>query len=216
MRSILIIDDHPLMLDALKQLIKTLPFQLEIVSAYTAEAGLEMIKNNSIQNLELVIIDFGLPLLTGYSAITAFKRLVKNIPIIVISGNEDTQIVRQIHHYGIAAYISKSTKPEIICSTISDVLNGKSDPALAAIALPEDEISNLRQTFTKMEVRVLMLINKGYSNKQIAEHFQLKEISVKKHISNIFHKLNVRNRVHVIKEIQRLGLFQNDTESESI
>ena len=67
-----------------------------------------------------------------------------------------------------------------------------------------------------MEVRVLMLINKGYSNKQIAEHFQLKEISVKKHISNIFHKLNVRNRVHVIKEIQRLGLFQNDTESESI
>jgi len=78
-RSILIIDDHPLMLDALKQLIKTLPFQLEIVSAYTAEAGLEMIKNNSIQNLELVIIDFGLPLLTGYSAITAYKRLVKDI-----------------------------------------------------------------------------------------------------------------------------------------
>lgn len=216
MSSILIIDDHPLMLQALKQLIKTLPFELELVSAFTAEAGLEMIKNESIKNLELIILDFGLPLLTGYSAILAYKRLAKDIPLIVITGNEDTQIVRQIHHYGVAAYISKSTKPEIICSTISDVIHGKSPQKQASIPLPEDENSNLRQTFTKMEVRVLMLINKGYSNKQIAEHFQIKEVSVKKHISNIFLKLKVPNRVHVMKEIQRLGLFQNEAEYESI
>lgn len=216
MRSILIIDDHPLMLEAFKQLIKTLPFELELVSAYTAEAGLEMIKNHSIENLELIIMDFGLPLLSGYSAILAYKRLAKEIPLIVITGNEDTQIIRQIHHYGVAAYISKSTKPEIICATISDVMQGLSPKHQASIALPEDENSKLRETFTKMEVRVLMLINKGYSNKQIAEHFQIKEVSVKKHISNIFLKLKVPNRVHVLKEIQRLGMFENEAEYESI
>lgn len=216
MRSILIIDDHPLMLEALKQLIKTLPFELELVSAFTAEAGLEMIKSDSIKNLALIIIDFGLPLLTGYSAILAYKRLVKDIPMIVITGNEDTQIVRQIHHYGVDAYISKSSKPEIICGTIADAINGKLKPILATIALPDDEKSNLNQTFTKMEVRVLMLINKGYSNKQIAEHFHIKEISVKKHISNIFQKLKVHNRVQLIKEIQRLGYLQSETENESV
>ena len=216
MRSILIIDDHPLMLEALKQLIKTLAFECELVSAYTAEAGLEMIRNNQIKNLELVIIDFGLPLLSGYSAILAYKRMLKDIPIIVITGNDDTQIIRQIYHYGVAAYLSKSTKPELICSTIVDVMNGKTGHTTPSIELPHDENSHLRQTFTKMEIRVLMLINRGYSNKQIADHFQIKEISVKKHVSNIFQKLNVHSRVHVMKEIQRLGLFQNEMEYESV
>lgn len=216
MRSILIVDDHPLMLQALMQLIKTLPFELELIPAFTAEAGLDMIRNDSVKNLALIIIDFGLPLLTGYSAILAYKRLAKDIPIIVITGNEDTQITRQIHHYGVAAYISKSSKPEIICRTIADLMNGKLKPTLATIALPADEKSNLRQTFTKMEVRVLMLVNKGFSNKEIAEQFQIKEISVKKHISNIFQKLKVHNRVQLIKEIQRLGCLQSETENESV
>ena len=216
MRSILIVDDHPLMLQALMQLIETLPFELELIPAFTAEAGLDMIRNDSVKNLALIIIDFGLPLLTGYSAILAYKRLAKDIPIIVITGNEDTQITRQIHHYGVAAYISKSSKPEIFCRTIADLMNGKLKPTLATIALPADEKSNLRQTFTKMEVRVLMLVNKGFSNKEIAEQFQIKEISVKKHISNIFQKLKVHNRVQLIKEIQRLGCLQSETENESV
>ena len=54
------------------------------------------------------------------------------------------------------------------------------------------------------------------SNKEIAEQLQTKEISVKKHISNIFQKLKVHNRVQLIKEIQRLGCLQSETENESV
>lgn len=215
MRSILIIDDHPLMQAALKQLLEYSNGEIQVITAATAEAGLEIVKNNQPQELALIILDFGLPLLTGYSAILAFRRAAQDIPLLVITGSEDTQITRQIQHYGVAGFLSKASKPEIICQTVQQLITGQ-QAFNAEIPLPQDETSQLRDTFTRMEVRVLILVNKGYSNKQIAEHFQIKEISVKKHIANIFIKLKVNNRVGVIKEIQRLGFFIQEHDYDSI
>ena len=210
-QSILIIDDHPLMLDALKHLLNALIPNIEIVSVFTAEAGLNLIKQNQITNLALVVMDFTLPLLSGHSAIRAFKRVLENTPIIVISGIEDPQIMRQVHHNDVVAYISKSSPPEIICQNIGKALRGELIVAEEATSISHEDTIDLRQKLSQKQVEILMLINKGYSNKQIAEHFQLTEISIKKHITHIFKTLKVHNRVQAMMAIQRLGIFDTHT-----
>jgi DNA-binding NarL/FixJ family response regulator len=188
-----------------------MPIETEIYLADTAEAGLEMINNNHIQNIALIIMDFNLPLMSGYSAIISYKKATVNTPIIVITGSEDPQLIRQIHRYGVAAYISKATKPEIICSTIEKVLKGEYSDLSNEIELSDDGIANQTTMFTPMEIKVLVLLNRAYRNKDIATHLDIKEITVKKHISHIFDKLKVRTRTQVIKEIQKIGFFHDSS-----
>ena len=209
-RSLLIIDDHPLMLDALKHLVVAIIPNIEVVSVFTAEAGLSLIKQKQLPNLALVVMDFSLPLLSGHSAIRAYKRVLENIPIIVISGIEDPQVMRQVHHNGVVAYISKTTPPEIICQNIEKALRGELPADEDIVTMTCEDTIDLRQKLSQKQVEILMLVNKGYSNKQIAEHFQLTEISIKKHISHIFKILKVSNRVQAMMEIQRLGVFDAD------
>lgn len=202
--TILIIDDHPLMLDSLRLLIKSLGTNLVVSTAFSAEAGLEKI--SGINDLLLIVMDFSLPGLSGNAAICAFRKQAPKAPVIVVSGLDDRRIIEGAIKSGASAYVSKTAHPEMICGTIKSVLLGKSrEPDTPGASLAERELfSNI--LLTERQQDVLLLLEKGCSNKEIALRLRLTEATVKYHMNGIFRALNVDNRTQALIQARKFML----------
>lgn len=202
--TILIIDDHPLMLEALRLLIKTLGTDLAVSTAFSAEAGLEKI--SGINDLLLIVMDFSLPGLSGNAAICTFRKQAPKVPVIVVSGLDDRRIIEGAIKSGASAYVSKTAHPEKICGTIKSVLLGRSrefDKQWASLA-ERELFSNI--LLTERQQDVLLLLEKGCSNKEIALRLRLTEATVKYHMNGIFRALNVDNRTQAVIQARKLML----------
>lgn len=200
--TILVVDDHPLMLDALRLLIRTLGTELAVATTFSAEAGLEKI--NGLHDLLLIIMDFSLPGLSGNAALSAFRKQAPKVPVIVVSGLDDRRIMEGVIKSGASAYISKTADPKKICETIRSVLLDRP----RELEMPGDSITD-REPFsntllTERQQEVLLFLIKGCSNKEIALRLKLAEATVKYHVKGIFRTLNVDNRTQAVIQAQKL------------
>ncbi len=200
--TILVVDDHPLMLDALRLLIRTIGTELAVATEFSAEAGLE--KTNGLNDLLLIIMDFSLPGLSGNAALCAFRKQVPKVPVMVVSGLDDRRIMEGAIKSGAFAYISKTARPEKICETIRSVLLKR--PIELEILLTSitdrEPFSNI--LLTERQQEVLLFLIKGCSNKEIALRLRLTEATVKYHVKGIFRTLNVDNRTQAVIQAQKL------------
>ena len=207
MYKILIADDHPLFREAIHNVIQDGFPGSEILETADLDSALAMTLEND--DLDLVLLDLNMPGMHGLNGLINMRNEAPTIPVVIVSAEQDKQVVLQAITYGACGFITKSSPRAQMTEAIEQILNGN-------VYLPSDIIrsqksntrrsqhneqsipSELLQALTRKQLLVLERMTKGESNKQIAYNLDIAETTVKAHVSAILRKLNVHNRVQAI------------------
>jgi DNA-binding NarL/FixJ family response regulator len=207
--NIIIADDHPLFRTALKG---TLLAQMP--SAMIIEAGDLVSLQGCVEehhNADLVLLDLHMPGAEGFSSLIFLNANYPNIPVIIISAHEESDIIRRAIDHGANGFLPKSSSAEDIYEAIDEVLKGgiwipKHVTEQQAIADDEMNAADAIASLTPKQFRVASMVSKGLLNKQIAYELNITEATVKAHMTEIFRKLGVNSRTQVVMTFGQLAI----------
>ena len=212
---ILLIDDHPLLRGGMRFLLRSLDADLEMDEASNAAQALELV---AARSYELVLLDLRMPGLNGMDALAALRAAVPGTPLVVLSAEDDPDVVRAAIEGGAMGFIPKSSMPEVLIQALRLVLaHGVYLPpaALEAVhrvpapspsALRSGPGDNIPPGLTPRQMDVLRCVIKGQTNKVIARELDLSEGTVKAHLSAVFLALGAHNRTEAVYAAAKLGL----------
>lgn len=195
--QILIADDHPLFRRALEEAIQPLGDDYEVTQADNFNDTLALLEENP--EIDLVLLDLKMPGSEGLLGLIQIRREFPQVGVVIVSATQDVQTVANALREGASGYIPKSTRFEKIQEAIPVVLSGQQwlpdelKKAVAETKVDESAIEKLSQ-LTPKQLRVLVMIGKGYLNKQIGAELNIKETTIKTHVSEILRKLDIKNR----------------------
>ena len=207
--KILVVDDHALIREGLRQILKGLDSEVQVLEAGSCARAFELAFAHV--DLDLVLLDYHLPDMNGLQALDVFSRQAPELPIIVLSGSVNPKIMQQVMNKGAAAFLTKSGMSEELLSVTRRVLAGEvyvpsAVSALSAAALGDETAPKLdAPQFTPRQEEVLYLLLDGYSNKEISKMLSLSDETVKNHISGILRGFGVQTRTQAVLAANRHG-----------
>ena len=210
MTRFLIVEDHPLFCEALESAVCLANPDAEIRQANSIDGAIEVL--SSTHQFDLVLLDLSMPGTTGLSGLMRVRKAFPKVPVVIVSGYEDEQIVQNVLALGVSGYIPKSSSRREIADAIDEVLRGtiylpKHYRNAAITRRPKTDNHELLKRLhdlTPQQLRVLDMLRKGLQNKQIAYELQICETTVKVHVSDILRKLSVASRTNAIIEIAKI------------
>lgn len=209
-KSIVVIEDHPLYGQALRALLeKEFPAQ-QVFTEPNLSAGCQTIEQeNRSGNRPVVLLDLGLPDVSGINAAMAVAKQFPSNPLGIISASEDPVQINTCLSAGARMFISKQASPHALAQSVRDLLaDDTSEPKW----IDSEGVKNFDRhqsiRLTDRQLEVLRLICRGKSNKDIADELGMAEMTTKAHVSAIFKELRVVNRTQAVLTAQRVGLSQ--------
>jgi DNA-binding NarL/FixJ family response regulator len=209
-----VVDDHPLIQEAVSNMLRRLEPNADIAWAGDCERGLDIAGTGA--EPDLVLLDLNLPGLSGIPALKRWRSRFPGIPVIVLSATSDQQTVLAAIGAGAAGFIPKSSSNDVMQSAVRLVLaGGKYLPSEVLARSGQVEGAGLRSRqapsidtlgLTVRQTDVLRLIAKGASNKLICRELGLAERTVKAHVTAIFRSLKVSSRTQAAIEATKLGI----------
>lgn len=206
MYKILVADDHPLFREAICNVISTGFPGAELIETNDLDSALLIAQGQD--DLDLILLDLNMPGMHGLNGLITLRNESPSIPVVIVSAEEDKQVVLQAITYGAVGFITKSSPRAEMTKAIEQIMAGNvylpSDiirsTRVVTRRLPEEHpvTPELLYALTRKQLLVLERMAKGESNKQIAYHLEIAETTVKAHVSAILRKLNVHNRVQAI------------------
>lgn len=198
---VVIADDHPLVRGALREAVTGAVANSEIAEAGDLDALTAELARNS--EADLVLLDLSMPGVRGFSGLMYLRAQHPAVPVVVVSGNADRDVMRRCIDFGASGYIPKTTGVELMREAIRIVLDGGSwTPPDVDLSRPVDsetaDIVRRLAALTPQQVRVLMMLSEGLLNKQIAYELSVSEATVKAHVSAILQKLGVESRTQAV------------------
>ncbi|NLC59726.1 MAG: response regulator transcription factor [Gammaproteobacteria bacterium] len=211
MPTLLIADDHPLFRAALRGAALEAAPDTRACEADSFDGVIRLLEAQP--EIDLVLLDLHMPGNHGLAGLAAIRAQFPAVAVVLVSANEDPQVIRRALDHGAAGYIPKSADLDEMREAIHAVLACEQwlPPALRgpverAGSLPGDaDLAARLASLTPQQFRVLSLVAEGLLNKQIADRLEVQERTVKAHLSAIFEKLGVRNRTHagvVLRELE--------------
>ena len=207
MYKILIADDHPLFREAIHNVISDGFPGSEVMETADLDSALALTQEHD--DLDLILLDLNMPGMHGLNGLINLRNESPTIPVVIVSAEQDKQIVLQAITYGAVGFITKSSPRLQMTEAIQQILNGN-------VYLPPD-IIRTQKTSTHRRLNETPGFaagtvagpdpqaiagagahDQGESNKQIAYTLEIAETTVKAHVSAILRKLNVHNRVQAI------------------
>ncbi len=160
----------------------------------------EAAKKIANDNPDVILLDVELPGINGIDAIPKLKKLVPEAYILILTVYEQDMLIFRALGNGASGYLTKNTPPEKIISAIHEVMEG-GGPMSAHIArmVIRSFQRNEASPLTRRETEILEQIATGKSRKRIAEELFIDLETVKSHIKNIYHKLDVHSKADAIK-----------------
>ncbi|MFT5755541.1 MAG: DNA-binding NarL/FixJ family response regulator [Alteromonadaceae bacterium] len=219
--KVIIADDHPLFRTALKQAIIECIDDAGTLEANNFSELLTAIELNP--SLEIVFLDLHMPGNNGFTGLTQLQNHYPDLVVIMVSSDDNDETMQKAINFGAAAFIPKSANLTTIAIAIDTVLDG-------SIWLPErvdintdkqmmlsnQKLAKQLAQLTPQQYVVLTQIAVGQLNKQIAYDLDIKETTVKKHVSAILMKLQVNNRTLAGLAYQQLMLALPENIQEAV
>jgi DNA-binding NarL/FixJ family response regulator len=205
--SIIIVDDHPLFRDALRQALSD-KFSDLVISETGSLDGLSSMLEGKTET-DLVLLDLAMPGVKGFSGLMYLRAQYPEIPVVVVSANEESSAIRCCIEFGASGFIPKSLPVETIREAVRTVLEGNlwTPPDLDLGEAGDGETADLvarLATLTPQQVRVLMMLSEGLLNKQIAYKLSVSEATIKAHVSAILQKLGVDSRTQAVIAVNKI------------
>lgn len=207
--KLLVVDDHPVMLEGLAMVVaQALPGHEVLKARSFAEAHRH---TGDATPPELVLLDPGLPDLSGAPAIRGMVNALPDGAVVVISANDQPQDQESAWAAGAQAFISKAASPDNLVAGLQAVAQGQrvliTRHQWASAPVPAASSDG---SLSARQLEVLRAMCEGQSNKAIALRLQIAEKTVKAHVGAIFDKLQVANRTQAAMVARRLGLVPED------
>ena len=196
---ILIADDHPLVRGALAQAVATPG--AEILEAGDLEGVTRIFAAGT--DIDLILLDLAMPGVRGFSGLMYLRAEHPDVPVVVVSANEDRAVMRRCIDFGASGFVPKTTPIEGMREAVRKVLDGEiwTPPDVDLSGPADKETADLVRrmaSLTPQQVRVLMMVSAGLLNKQIAYELKVSEATVKAHVSAILTKLGVESRTQAV------------------
>ena len=203
---VLVLDDHPIARQGLESIIKLHKPEEETVQAGTVKEAIDLAREKSIDS---VFVDLNLHNESGFDFLEWIQNQNhdknKNIKTFVITSSSSEIDFMKAKNMGIDAYILKDAFVDDIVYGLKVVDRGGkfySSDLMANVGNTSDEEKKI-DTLTRRELEVALLLREGYSNAKLANILSISEGTVKKHISNIFGKLDMYSRTEVLVFVER-------------
>lgn len=199
--NVLIADDHSLMRQGLTQILE-LEDDINVVAQ--AENGEEAVKRTLEFKPDVILMDINMPIMNGIEALRRLRDIGVESKIIILTIHDDREYLYETINIGANGYVLKDADSDSLVKAIKDVMKGKSyiQANIAKLLATEmkgkenkseDELKV--EALTRREYEVLTLIAEGLNNREIAEKLFISEKTVKNHVSNIFKKIDVCDRI---------------------
>jgi DNA-binding NarL/FixJ family response regulator len=205
-RTALLVDQHPLWLDTVEQVVARA--EVDVVAKVTSTATAEELL--SATPLDLLVTGIKMPAIEidGIALVRRARELVPEIKTIVLSMYEDGEHIDAAFAAGADAYVLKTAHPDDLTSAVRQAFTH-------SIFLAGDRPAHVRPPLTpgdapgltRRELEILQLVAEGHSNAQVARMLWVTEQTVKFHLSNIYRKLEVSNRTEASRWAQLHGLL---------
>ena len=200
--KVLVADDHRVVREGLMAILKTKE-NIEVVGE--AQDGQEAIQKARTLEPDVILMDVSMPRMGGVEATRQIKREFPHIGIIALTMYEEQQYIFDLVRAGATGYLLKDTESAQIVEAIRAIYRGESliHPSVASKILAEFSLLAQKRgkkpswedhDLTEREITVVRLVADGKTNKEIANSLNLSEKTVKNHVRNIFHKLQVYDR----------------------
>lgn len=201
--KILIVDDHRILREGI---VKLLSMEESVQVVGTAANGKEALAKTESAQPQAILLDINLPDMSGIEVCRRIKKLYPHIHIIALTIHDEEGYVFEMIKAGASGYLLKDVGTDTLVKAIRDSVKGKSilDPKVTGKVLDEfSRLAHLQANYQKpllsrREAQILKIISQGNSNKEIAGQLFISEKTVKNHIMNIFHKLEVTDRTEAV------------------
>jgi two-component system NarL family response regulator len=216
--KVLIVDDHRVVREGLSAILQS---KENIQVLGEAQDGQEAVEKARSLLPDVILMDVSMPKMSGVEATRIIKREFPHIGIIALTMYEEQQYIFDLVRGGATGYLLKDSDSDQIVKAIQSVYRGDSliHPAVASKILAEFSLLAQKKgkksgwvehDLTEREITVLRLVADGKTNKEIANNLDLSEKTVKNHVRNIFHKLQVYDRTQAAILAIRKGLIELD------
>jgi len=219
--KILIVDDHPLIREALRHVLTVLDDKIDLTDAENFAQARELAGANP--DLDLILLDLGLPDIDGVVAISQLREEYPAIPVVVLSASEQADTVMRAIDAGAMGFIPKTSSNQILLDALRLVMAGGVYLPLEVLrqheGAPESALERAAQArqkgvallpqelgLTARQSDVLALLVQGKTNKLICRELNLAEGTIKIHVTSILKALNVANRTQAVVAVGKLGL----------
>lgn len=210
-RDVLIIDDHPLMCEALSLTLTHLFGLRRVRQAATMAAALASIRNDRAP--DAVVLDLNLPDAQGIDGLLALRaKLPAEVPITVITAHIAPQTLKAALGAGARGFISKSLPRAGLAEAFDRMWRGEvvTPEGMEHLPTAQDDLAVLARSFatlTPQQMKILRLLCQGRPNKVISWELSIAEATVKTHIAAIMSKINARNRTQAALLANKARLF---------
>lgn len=222
--KIALVDDQPLFLHGISQIISSQP-DMELM--WQAINGSEALDKFRHQPVDVVVMDVQMPVLDGIAATAKLAEIAPQTKSIILTTFDDEEYVLGGLAAGASGFILKDAEPEVLLESIRTVFRGDAvispratnriiqrirEPEVVRISVADRH--RLRD-LTSREHEILVAIAKGWTNAEICERFFISMPTVKTHVGRVMAKTNSRDRVHIALLAYRAGLVSREDLLES-
>jgi two-component system nitrate/nitrite response regulator NarL len=211
--KLLLVDDHPIVLDGIKSHLCAQP-DFEVVG--DANNGHEALRKAKLTIPDVILMDINMPQVNGLEAMASLRRQVPKAKILVLTMHDNREYIAQVVRSGARGYLLKDSSPSELVAAIKAVYAGEVyfSPSISRVLLEEITSGNgkhngipAQQTLTDREREVLSLIAEGLLNKQIADRLGIGVRTIETHRERIMRKLDI----HTVAGLTKFAIARGMT-----
>jgi len=210
--SVLVVDDHTIVRDGICALLALAPDIEVIGEAANGSEALEKVKE---LQPNVVLMDIAMPIMGGLEATRRIRKEFPRTNILILTQYDDKEYVLPVIEAGAAGFISKISASSELVLGIRAVYRGDSylSPSVAKLLIEVYQHGNERigqdpyEQLTNRERDVLKLVAEGFTTQEIADLFKVTPKTVEGHKTNLMAKLDIHNRIELVKYALRKGII---------
>ena len=195
--NVMLVDDHKMLREGIKQLLE---FDSEIKVISSAQTGKECLSLLEENKPDIVLLDINLPDTSGIKLIKDIKKRSKTIKVMMLTVHDEVEYLVDSLDGGADGYILKDSGAEELIKAIKFIYNGERYiepsliPSLNARLVQLETETDMVKSLTKREIQILSLLVSGKSNLDISETLKLSEQTIKNHVTALYKKIGVKDR----------------------
>jgi len=201
MVNVLIVEDHPVVVEGLQKLPSDKGITSKTIAAYSAKECLRVLKAFSP---DLILLDYHLPDGNGIDLCKTILQQLPTAKVLAISSFKEQSLVRRMIDNGAMGYVLKNASEDEIIEAITSVLAGNKYLCEETQQILNEK-DNITAILTRRELEVLKYISDGYTNPEIADKLFISPSTVDSHRKNLILKLNAKNTASLIKTAVQKG-----------
>jgi DNA-binding NarL/FixJ family response regulator len=196
--NIVIVDDHPIVIEGLKIMLSDKPF-FQISETFTN--GSEVIKFVKTNEVDIVLLDISLPDISGIQLCEEIKKISPSTSVIMFSNRSERSIIMQCIQNGASGYLLKNVSLEELMECFQGALSGNivfCNETKNIISKPSPHELTTTPRLTKREKQILQFLAKGKTSNEIANELCLSSLTVDTHRKNLLNKFGAKNSAELV------------------